>query len=266
MSACIVALVILGFLGIFSAKYRAWAREAFDCVARRVTLRPCRTGFNEKVKATVTSSLMKRSPRVARFTHRHFEVISWLFSVSMILSMGYTAYGLYNLATVGTCDPAHPEQCVFNPGADPNRVICPYEGLSPNASVLTVGGFRDIESASVEASPKAYFFGATWCPHCAWERPIFSEVVGRFSGHIEARSIEIDVEQPPLEMEIFKHYSQDGKIPAIVIGGKYFRVGSGESQGAEAEDDTLTAIMCRVSGNPIPECQEPEIAELLSRL
>jgi hypothetical protein len=115
MSACLTALVVLGILSIFSAKYRHWAREALDCVLRRVTLRPCRTGFNEKVKATVTSKLMTRSKRAARFTHRHFEAISWVFTAMLFISIGYTAYGMYNLAAYGTCDPAHPEQCIFNP-------------------------------------------------------------------------------------------------------------------------------------------------------
>jgi hypothetical protein len=108
-------MVALAIMGLFSANYRVWAREAFDCVTRRLTLRPCRTGFNEKVKATVTSRLMKRSRRAARFTHRHFEAISWVFTIVMFVSLAYTVYGAYNLAVFGTCDPAHPDQCVFNP-------------------------------------------------------------------------------------------------------------------------------------------------------
>ena len=115
MSACLVALVVLGIMSIFSAKYRSWAREALDCVLRRLVLRPCRTGFNEKVKAKVTSKLMGKSPRAARFAHRHFEAVSWVFTIMLFVSIGYSAYGAYNLLTVGTCDPAHPDQCVFNP-------------------------------------------------------------------------------------------------------------------------------------------------------
>ncbi len=115
MSACLIALLVLGVMSLFSAKYRPWAREALDCVARRLVLRPCRTGFNDKVRAKVTSKLMKRSARLARLSHRHFEAVSWMFTIMLFVSLGYSAYGAYNLVTVGTCDPANPDQCIFNP-------------------------------------------------------------------------------------------------------------------------------------------------------
>ena len=53
---CIVAFIVLSILGIFSATNRALAREAMDCVFRRVTLRPCNTGFDEKMKARILGS------------------------------------------------------------------------------------------------------------------------------------------------------------------------------------------------------------------
>ena len=48
---CIVAFVVLSILGIFSAANRRLAKEALDCVFRRITFRPCNTGFDEKMKA-----------------------------------------------------------------------------------------------------------------------------------------------------------------------------------------------------------------------
>lgn len=105
MSICLVAMVVFAVLGLFSAKYRKWAKEAFDCVARRLTLRPCKTEFNQKVRAKLTGKLMGKSPGLARFTHRHFEAISWVFTIVLFLSLAYTAYSVYNLAVFGTCDP-----------------------------------------------------------------------------------------------------------------------------------------------------------------
>ena len=113
MSACLIALGVFAVLGIFSAKYRKWAREAFDCVGRRLTLRPCQTGFNEKVRAKVVSKLLPRNAGVARFTHKYFEAIAWVFTIVMFVSLAYTAYGFYNLAVYGTCDPSDPDSCVF---------------------------------------------------------------------------------------------------------------------------------------------------------
>ena len=266
MVICIVALVVFGIMGIFSASHRRIAKEAFSCVKRMMTFRPCETGFDDKVRSKVTAKLMKRSEKVAGIFYRNFKLISVLFTITFFVSMAYSAYGMYNLVVYGTCDPANPQDCVFNPGADPNRVICPYEGLSPNASVATIGNFRNIESASIEGKPVVYFFGTTWCPHCAWERPIFTNVTAKFLGFIDTKAIEIDLEQPPLEMEIFKHYSTEGKIPVIVIGGKYFRVGSGESFGQETETNVLTAILCKVSGDPIEDCLRPEVKELENQL
>lgn len=115
MSICIVALVVLAFLGIFSTKYRRWAKEAFACVSRRVTLRPCKTDFNQKLKAKITGKLMGKSPRLARFAHKKFELISWIFVAMLFLSIAYTAYGAYNLVNYGSCDP-HSTSCIFNPG------------------------------------------------------------------------------------------------------------------------------------------------------
>jgi thiol-disulfide isomerase/thioredoxin len=267
MSACLIALVVLAVLSLFSAKYRKWAKEAFDCVARRLTFRACTTSFNEKVRATITSALMKRHMGLARFAHKHFEAISWVFTIIMFVSLAYTAYGFYNLATVGTCDPSNPENCVFNPGGDPNRVICAFDDLQPEKAISTIGDFMNIEAAVINnGRPRVYFFGTTWCPYCNWERPIFERVTDKFVDHIERIIVEIDIEQPEEHMGVFNHYSTDGYIPLIILEGKYFRIGAGESLGEEGEEAILTAFLCKITNNPIAECDEPEIAELVGKI
>ncbi|MBM3303916.1 MAG: thioredoxin family protein [Candidatus Aenigmarchaeota archaeon] len=266
MVICIVALVVLGFLGLFSAKYRKWAREAAGCVARMATLRPCETGFDDKVKAVVTTALMSRHQGIARFTHRHFKALSWVFMLAFVFSLGYSAYSIYNLAVFGTCDPVHPDQCIFNPGGDPNRVVCPYEGLNLSESVTTIGNFSSVASAVIEGRPAVYFFGTTWCPHCRWERPIFMNVAAKFAGYIDLKVTDIDVSQPPVEMELFSHYSPEGRIPLIIIGGKYFRVGSGEVFGAAREAQVLTALLCKAANDPISDCLLPEIQQLAAEI
>lgn len=114
MSICIIAAVVLGIMGVFSAKYRRWAKEAFSCVARRLTLRPCESSFNQRVKAKVTGKLMHRSPGAARLVNKHFEALSWVFTIILFTSLIITSLSVYNLAVYGTCDPANPDQCIIS--------------------------------------------------------------------------------------------------------------------------------------------------------
>jgi hypothetical protein len=130
MSACLIALVVFAVLGIFSAKYRHWAKEAFDCVARRLTLRPCKTEFNQRVRARVTSKLLAKSPKLARFAHKYFELVSWVFTLILFISLAYTAFGFYNLAVYGTCDPSDPNSCVFTVAHDQGPCVASNGTLS----------------------------------------------------------------------------------------------------------------------------------------
>jgi hypothetical protein len=112
---CIVALVVFSFLGIFSAKYRAFAREAFNCVFRRVTLRKCNTDFDKRLKAKISAKLFKKNRRVGKFVFGHFEAISWVFTALLIVSLIISTLTIYNLVVFGSCDP-HSTSCVFKPG------------------------------------------------------------------------------------------------------------------------------------------------------
>lgn len=111
---CIVALVVFGVLGIFSARYRLYARQAFDCVFRRITLRKCETSFDRKMKMKVVSKLSAKSAAAGRFVYRHFELISWFFTVLFFASLAFTLVVVYNMVTYGTCDP-NSTSCIFEP-------------------------------------------------------------------------------------------------------------------------------------------------------
>lgn len=257
MSLCLVALVVFAVLGIFSAKYRKWFFESLGCVTRMATLRPCDTGFKERVQAKVVSGAMKRSGRMAKMLNRYFEVVSLIFTIAFFASMAYTAYGFYNLAVYGSCDPAHPENCIFNPGGDPNRVICPFEKYNPKMGVNVTGGFYEIpgmEIAKKDGKVLVYFIGTTWCPHCKWERPILEDVVSGFAGYANLTLVELDLNPSNESMEVFTHYSPTGHIPVLIIGGKWFRVGSGEAWGEAAERETLKSLLCSATGNPAGPC------------
>ena len=101
---CIIAFVILAILGIFSASNRVLAKEALDCVFRRVTLRPCNTGFDEKMKAKILGSVITRSETAARLINKNFELLSWIFFILMLGSSIWALRGVYLFYVTGSCN------------------------------------------------------------------------------------------------------------------------------------------------------------------
>jgi len=120
---CIIALIVFSILGIFSATHRALAKEALDCVFRRVTLRPCNTGFKEKIKGKILVALLNRSAFLARITNKHFELLSWVFFILMIGSTFYVVRGGYNYYLYGSCNGLNQSGfCAFDPKGENNKV------------------------------------------------------------------------------------------------------------------------------------------------
>ena len=106
-------MFVFAVLGIFSAKYRSYAGEAFSCVFNRITLRPCESGFDQKMKMKAVTKAFKFSPGFGKIVYKRFELISWIFTILLVVSLGYTLFSIYNLAVYGTCDMANPDSCVF---------------------------------------------------------------------------------------------------------------------------------------------------------
>ena len=113
---CIVAMVVFGIMAIFSAKYRPLAKESFDCIFRRVTLRKCKTGMDIKLKSQLVGMLMNKSPGLARHVYKYFEVFSWLFVVIFIISLFFTGQAVYNLVVYNNCvgPDGTPGECIFD--------------------------------------------------------------------------------------------------------------------------------------------------------
>ena len=100
--------------------------------------------------------------------------------------------------------------------------------------------------------PIVYFFGSTKCPHCVWERPIIEEVAAKFGDKISFHN-NMDSEA---DKEVFSKYSA-GSVPTLVLGCKYYRVGSGESLGKEEEAKALTNLICELTNNqPDDVCEK----------
>lgn len=125
MVLCIVALVVFAVMAVFSAKYRPLALEAFECVARRVTLRPCETGLDQRIKAKVLAKILAHSPKAARLINQNFELLSWAFTILFFVSLAYSLLAVYNLYFFGTCTPENPGACVITALENATATVCP---------------------------------------------------------------------------------------------------------------------------------------------
>jgi hypothetical protein len=145
---CLVALIVFAVLallscfGFVSAKYRTYFLEASDCVFKKVTLRKCTTGFDQRMKMKVSTKVSLHNKTLGGFIFRNFEVISWIFVVLMIVSMLWSGYvgiiGVYNWYAFGNCNgPNSSELCVFNSltgVVQPNPVVVPDSNVQVGCS------------------------------------------------------------------------------------------------------------------------------------
>ena len=118
---CLIAMIVFGIMAIFSASHRPIAKEAFDCVFRRITLRKCQSGLDVKLKSKLVGTLMRKNSGLAKPVYKYFEVVSWLFVVLFFVSLFFSAQAVYNLAIYDNCNGpnADPETCIFTPNAEP---------------------------------------------------------------------------------------------------------------------------------------------------
>lgn len=149
---CFVALAVLAFLSIFSAKYRPLAARAFSCVVRKATLRPCDTGLDEEIKAASLAGIMKLSPSAAGFVSRHFEGFSLAFTIIFFASMVFTAQGIYNFAVFGNCNGAEGGFCIYN-------------GLQNKAFLKAPGSLDGIAAGNASSNITVIEFGCYSCPY-----------------------------------------------------------------------------------------------------
>jgi len=127
---------------------------------------------------------------------------------------------------------------------------------------LTIGDFSisTDEICKEGGKPIVYFFGSSTCPHCQWEHPLFENVVSKFEDNIVFHN-NMDSEK---DSDVFSKYST-GYIPTLVLGCKYYRVGSGETRGEEEESKILTALICKLTENK-PEDVCNQVQDLINQV
>lgn len=138
--------------------------------------------------------------------------------------------------------------------------------LGENLESSGIGRFMKVENEVCQENgkPIVYFFGSSTCPHCSWEHPIFEKVVAKFGNLI---SFHNNMDEQDADQEIWQEYSQihQNGIPFMILGCQYTQLGSGESAGEEAEEENLTALICKLTGGePTAVCEE--VADLIDQI
>lgn len=141
---CFIALIVFGILGIFSASHRKIAVEAFDCVFRRITLRKCHTGLDVKLKSQVTGHLLLKAPKLGEFAYRHFEILSWLFTILLIASLVWTGISGYYYYAYGNCN---------GPEVEDQQGLCLFDISGENAQVTACSNEDILQQNKAAAKP-----------------------------------------------------------------------------------------------------------------
>jgi len=158
-------------MGIFSASHRSLAKEAFECVFRKVTLRKCESDFDQKMKTRISVGLLKWNKTVGRLVFRHFEAISWVLVLLTVVSLVLVFVGIYNFVLFGNCNGPAGGFCIYNgllggTNKTPESLKLPTDfntGIllgKPNAS-LTIVEFGCFSCPFIRTGCNALLSGAT---------------------------------------------------------------------------------------------------------
>ncbi len=179
MIPCIIALIVSAVLSIFSAKYRKLTLEAFRCVLRKATLRPCETGMDERMRAEAVAHVLRYSPPAARVVNRHFEAVSAVFFILSIASFAYSALSVYNFYYYGNCEgPVATGACFLNTlTGDYGRFSEPKELIAPAELDGLVTGDRGARNTIIE-------FGCFTCPYTADAEPVVKRLLAENNGSL----------------------------------------------------------------------------------
>lgn len=176
---CIISLIVFSILGIFSASHRELAKEALDCVFRRITLRPCNTGFREKIKSRIIGKLLNRSVFLARITNKHFEIFSFVFFILTVTSTFYVVKGGYNFYLYGSCNGLNQSGfCAFDPKGENNKVTdinasCGAEVKSEENMTLDNVDLSTFPTKNIGAKDTVVLIG---CYECDYTRKAYPDI------------------------------------------------------------------------------------------
>ena len=183
---CIISFIVLSILGIFSASNRLLAKEALDCVFRRITLRPCTTGFDQKMKAKILGSVINRSDKAARFINKNFEILSWIFFILLLVSSFLGVRGIFDFYRYGSCNGLNQSGvCLFDPKGENNKISTVSANCDPataNSASLTIKNINlDLFPVkNAQAKDKLVFIGCYECDYTRKVYPLIQQLIQKF--------------------------------------------------------------------------------------
>jgi len=184
---CIIALVVFGIMGIFSFSYRQLFYEAFDCTFRRLTLRKCQSGLDQKSRSKLTAKIMKVSPFLAKQFYKYFRVIEFLFFVIFIWSIVQSSLAGYNFYMYGNCNgPDESGFCIF----DPTGSNSAFSGIAQDSCNVEgdVGSLKEMSLKNINLSDFAilhsgnpdkilFFVGCYDCEYTKETYPLLEKLI-----------------------------------------------------------------------------------------
>jgi len=257
---CVVALVVLSILGIFSASNRRLAQEALDCVLRRVTLRPCNTGFDEKMKARILGTVITRSEGAARFLNKYFEALSWAFFVLLMVSSIYSLRSGYLYYTTGSCDGLNSSSfCVFDPAGANNQIssleFCEVDPTTESDLTLEGIDLSGMPRLDQNAQDDVVMIGCYQCDYTRAVYPDIQELIRRYQPNF------IFIHYPVIDSSDYLTrvgYCIDRQNPQLYWSfvDRLF-----QSEKAQSEDDAfISQVIVQLGLNPaeIDQCVEEQ--------
>ena len=184
MVLCLLALPLFAVLSIFSVKYRRLTRDALDCLFRTITIRKCKSGLDDRIKADVTGYFLKYSPSGAKFVYRNYEILSWIILIIFLWSFYISSVGIYNYINYGNCNgPESTGFCMLDPtGA--NSKISEVEGTTQSEIIYPILEDNDPIIGNPNAELTIIEFGCFKCPYTKKAEPIIKEVLDYYGGKV----------------------------------------------------------------------------------
>jgi protein-disulfide isomerase len=184
MVLCLLALPVLAILGIFSVKYRRLTLDALECLFKTITLRKCKSGLDDRIKADLTGKVLKFSPKTAGLLYKHYKIISWIILILFLWSFYASSVGVYNYVNYGNCNgPESTGFCVFDPTGE-NSKIAQIDTIDLDEQVAPsledddpIFGNHDAELTIIE-------FGCYACPFTRKAEPTVQNIIAYYQGRV----------------------------------------------------------------------------------